>query len=131
MAQLADVVCKVLVSVYARSVHANEVDQTPGQEAGPALHYRGVAAYMNTKKLPSERARESFQVCEKRLGPLVRHLRTTARRKACRVEKRRTLAFTSGFRSIVTLTSPKRATNGAFFTRTIDALFVSREVDEI
>lgn len=67
VAQLAHVVCKVPVSVYARPVHANEVDQTLGQEAGPVLYYRGVAAFMNTKNLDGERVHESVAgLCQKR-----------------------------------------------------------------
>lgn len=73
---LSHVVCKVLVSVYARLVRANEVDQTLGQEAGPVLYYyRGVAAYMNTKNVVSERVHESWQVCQKH------HLRTIGGKK--------------------------------------------------
>ncbi|KAK1126773.1 hypothetical protein K0M31_004396 [Melipona bicolor] len=52
---------KSWLSVYARPVHANEVDQTLGQEADPVLHYRGVAAYMNNEK-PETTLRTSARV---------------------------------------------------------------------
>lgn len=54
-------VCKVALSAYtySRSVRANEVDQTPGQEAWSTRHYRGVAAYMNTKNVALERVHEA------------------------------------------------------------------------
>lgn len=52
-------VCKVALSAYTYSLRANEVDQTPGQEAWSIPHYRGVAAYMNTKNAALERVHEA------------------------------------------------------------------------
>lgn len=58
-------VCKVALSAYtySGSVRANEVDQTPGQEAWSIPHYRGVAAYMNTKNAALERVHEASGGC--------------------------------------------------------------------